>query len=75
MIRKVKERAKDTTKRAIDKAEELSKSVAASVRCSTCNGTGKVGSIRKKPCKDCGGTGNIVGRVGETIKEKLEDSE
>ena len=72
MIRKIKDQAKDKTKRAIDKVEELSKSVAESIKCPTCKGTGKVGSIRKKPCKDCGGTGNIVGRVGETIKEKID---
>ncbi|MFQ6126449.1 MAG: hypothetical protein ACE5R6_17825 [Candidatus Heimdallarchaeota archaeon] len=68
MIRKIK----DKTKQVIDKAQEVSKTVTESIKCPTCNGTGIVGHIRKKPCKECGGTGNIVGKIGQATKEKID---
>jgi len=71
MIRKVK----DKTKEAINKVQEISKTVTESIKCPTCKGTGVVGRIRKKPCKECGGTGNIVGKIGQAIKDKIDTLE
>ena len=67
MMRKIK----DEVKGAVETAEDLSKAVTESIKCPNCKGTGITGRIRKKPCKDCGGTGNIVGKIGKAIKEKV----
>ena len=75
MIRKIKDRAKETTIKAINKAGDLSKSVSESMKCSTCKGIGVVGRLRKKPCKDCGGTGTVIGKMGTNIKGKMDSSE
>ena len=64
-------RVKDEIKVAVETAEELSKTVTDSIKCPACLGTGQTGRVRKKPCKECGGTGNIVGKLGKTIKEKI----
>ena len=75
MIRKIKDRVIDKTIKAIDKAGDLSKSVSDSMKCSTCNGIGVVGRLRKKPCKDCDGTGTVIGKMGTNIKGKMDSSE
>ncbi len=75
MIRKIKDRVIDKTVKAIDKAGDLSKSVSESMKCPTCKGIGVVGTIRKKPCKDCGGTGTVIGKMGTNLKEKMDSSE
>ncbi len=67
MMRKIK----DEVKGAIETAEGVSKLVSDSIKCPVCKGLGLTGRIRKKPCKTCGGTGTIVGKVGKAIKEKV----